>query len=131
MSLTKVQYTSASAIAAFRKPILSFADGVSIHNTFSSRCNRLSDKRRLINRGRKSAVATLAKKVFKAVKVLSASEHIDDSNISPIEQLISEAYSEIDKAVRKGVIHRNTGNRRKSRIAGAKRKLLIAKGLYT
>ena len=50
--------------------------------------------------------------------------------VKPVEKLISEAYQQIDKAVVKGVIHANTGARRKSRIAVAKRKLLVDAGLY-
>lgn len=50
--------------------------------------------------------------------------------VKPVEKLISEAFQQIDKAVSKGVIHINTGARRKSRIAVAKRKLLVDAGLY-
>lgn len=51
--------------------------------------------------------------------------------LKPVEKLISEAYSEMDKAVVKGVLHKNTAANRKSRIAVAKRKLMISSGLYT
>ena len=47
-----------------------------------------------------------------------------------MEKLISEAFQQIDKAVSKGVIHINTGARRKSRISVAKRKLLVDAGLF-
>jgi small subunit ribosomal protein S20 len=48
-----------------------------------------------------------------------------------VESLISEAYQEIDKAVQRGVLHANTGARRKARLAAAKRAALIKGGLYT
>lgn len=51
--------------------------------------------------------------------------------LKPVEKMISEAYQEIDKAVSKGVLHMNTGARRKSRLAVAKRKLLVSAGLYS
>lgn len=51
--------------------------------------------------------------------------------LKPVEKMISEAYQEIDKAIQKGVIHQNTGNRRKSRLAVAKRNVLISSGLYS
>ena len=51
--------------------------------------------------------------------------------IKPIEKLISEAYQEIDKAVGKGVLHLNTGARRKAKLAAAKKHLLVTAGLYT
>ncbi len=34
-----------------------------------------------------------------------------------VQQRMSEAYSKIDKAVKKGVLHRNNGDRKKSRLA--------------
>ena len=37
--------------------------------------------------------------------------------IVQVEKLIAEAYSVIDKAVEVGTLHRNTGARRKSRLA--------------
>ena len=43
----------------------------------------------------------------------------------------SQATKEIDKAVQKGVLHANTGARRKARMAIAKRNALIKGGLYT
>lgn len=68
--------------------------------------------------------------MFKAIEALPA-EAAGEDVIAPIEKLISEAYKEVDKAVSKGVLHDNTGARRKSRIAKAKRDALIRLGLYT
>lgn len=48
-----------------------------------------------------------------------------------MERLISEAYCEIDKAVTKGVLHKNNAARKKSRCARYKRKVLILSGLWT
>ena len=55
----------------------------------------------------------------------------EEAELAPVEQLIAEAYKEVDKAISKGVIHKNTGARRKSRLAAAKRATLISAGLYT
>lgn len=52
-------------------------------------------------------------------------------DVAPVEQLISEAYKEIDKAVSKGVLKKNTAARRKSKLGRAKMKLLTESGLYT
>merc|ERR1719383_782627 len=79
---------------------------------------RVSEAARLYNRARKSAVATRVKKVLSAC---AASEPLDK-----VETLLSEAFSEIDKAVSKGVIHKNTAARRKSRITHAKKALEAA-----
>ena len=54
-----------------------------------------------------------------------------EEELKPVEKLISEAYQEIDKAIVKGVLHANTGANRKSRLALAKRRLLVSAGLYT
>jgi len=42
--------------------------------------------------------------------------------------MISAAFKAIDKAVKKGVIHRNTGARRKSRLTRARSRVLINAG---
>lgn len=66
--------------------------------------------------------------VFKAVAELG--EVKDEAALQPVERLISEAYKDIDKAVSKGIIHKNTAARRKSRLAAAKRNTLVQAGLY-
>ncbi len=68
--------------------------------------------------------------VFKALEALPGSVESEEV-FKPIEKLISEAYQEVDKAVSKGVLHDNTGARRKQRLAVAKQAALIRLGLYT
>lgn len=51
--------------------------------------------------------------------------------VRPIEKLIAEAYSVIDKAVKVRTLHRNTGARRKSRLARRKKAVEIHHGWYT
>lgn len=69
------------------------------------------------------------RQVFKAVAELGAVK--EEAELAPVEALIAEAYQEVDKAVSKGVIHKNTAARRKARLAAAKRTTLITAGLYT
>lgn len=70
--------------------------------------------------------------VFAAISGLRIDlQQVQEESVRPVEQLISEAYQEIDKAISKGVLKKNTGGRRKSSIANAKKKLLIDAGLYT
>ncbi len=52
--------------------------------------------------------------VFKALSEFNGKLENEEA-LKPVEQLISEAYQEIDKAVQRGVLHMNTGARRKSR----------------
>ena len=76
--------------------------------------------------------AALVPQVFGAIAGLRVDlAAVEEQSVKPVETLISEAYQEIDKAVSKGVLKKNTGGRRKSSIAKAKKKLLIDAGLYT
>jgi len=49
---------------------------------------------------------------------------IADGKTGEIQDKLNAAYSEIDRAVKKGTIHKNTASRRKSQLAHA-----VAKGL--
>ena len=68
----------------------------------------IAEKNRLYNRYWKTRCKTTAK------NFMAAMEHSDKDLISA---RLSEATSALDKAVTKGVIHRNTAARRKSRMA--------------
>lgn len=92
---------------------------------------RQAEKRRAYNRARKSEVGTRLRKVLKKLDVLRKKKDAQPEEIDGIEKLIGEAYSSIDKAVRKGILHRNTGARRKSRLARRKKAILIHHGWYT
>ncbi|WP_286846342.1 MULTISPECIES: 30S ribosomal protein S20 [Aminobacterium] len=66
---------------------------------------RTSEKNRLYNRYWSSRCKTAVKKVLEAV---------DNQDTELAEKRLQEAQSVIDKAIVKGVMHRNTGARRKS-----------------
>lgn len=68
----------------------------------------VSERNRLRNKTWKSAVRTVRNNVADAVK--STSEK--DAKVA-----LSHAYEVIDKAVAKGVLHKNAAARRKSRLA--------------
>jgi len=69
---------------------------------------RQAEKRRIRNRSIRSYTKTMVKKVIKGV----------DEGIprEELEARIRDAVKAIDKAVSKGVYHRNEGARRKSRL---------------
>ena len=69
--------------------------------------NRQNEKRRLRNRAVRSEVATRTK------AALAAAEG-DDADAT--EQAVRAAIKRIDKAAAKGVMHKNTAARRKSRL---------------
>ena len=68
--------------------------------------------------------------VFVALEAAKGSV-ASEADLAPASLLLSEAYQVIDKAVSKGVLHKNTAARRKARLAAARRDVLIAAGLYT
>ena len=75
-------------------------------------------RNRMINRRYSSTIKTLSK-LFMA-KVKSNSNNLQEEEKSKLKietkTLVNKVYSIIDKAVKKGVIHRNTAARKKSRI---------------
>lgn len=68
----------------------------------------IEERNRLRNTARKSALKTAIKKVYEFIKNKEAAEKINEA--------ISKAYSVIDKAVAKGVIHKNNAARKKSKL---------------
>jgi small subunit ribosomal protein S20 len=75
----------------------------------------IAERNRLRNKSYKSAVRTLIKSYFEAVDTYKANP--SPEAMTNVNSRISLAYSKIDKAVKRGVLHRNTGARRKSRLA--------------
>ena len=69
--------------------------------------NRQNEKRRLRNRAVRSEMNTRTKAALNTV------EHDDDEVVA---ETLSLAMKRIDKAATKGVIHKNTAARRKSRL---------------
>ncbi|CAI9088713.1 OLC1v1022097C1 [Oldenlandia corymbosa var. corymbosa] len=92
---------------------------------------RQAEKRRIYNKSRKSEIRTRMKKVLEELEVLRKKPDAQPDEVLQIEKLIAEAYSVIDKAVKVGTLHRNTGARRKSRLARSKKAVEIHHGWYS
>eukprot|EP00200_Dunaliella_tertiolecta_P004631 CAMPEP_0202350964 /NCGR_PEP_ID=MMETSP1126-20121109/7815_1 /ASSEMBLY_ACC=CAM_ASM_000457 /TAXON_ID=3047 /ORGANISM="Dunaliella tertiolecta, Strain CCMP1320" /LENGTH=196 /DNA_ID=CAMNT_0048943019 /DNA_START=23 /DNA_END=613 /DNA_ORIENTATION=+ len=92
----------------------------------------LAEERRKYNKSRKSACATRIKKVinFTNSKTAPTADATAD-DMAAVEKLVNEAYTEIDKAVTRGILHKNTAARKKSRVAKYKRMVAMATGLFT
>lgn len=73
--------------------------------------HRQSEKRKLRNNARKSAIKTAVRKLQSAVTEGKAAEDI--------KGLLKKATVLLDKAVTKGTLHRNTASRKISRISKA------------
>lgn len=67
---------------------------------------RQNERRRLINRSNRTQLRTSMKKLRSAL----------DGNAKEARALLPVTVSEIDKAVQKGVLHRNAAARHKSRL---------------
>lgn len=78
---------------------------------------QVSERNRLRNRSYKSAVKTLVKTYFVALSEYSTNPSAE--NLERVNASMSAAYSKIDKSVKKGVLHANTGARQKARLAKA------------
>ncbi|MGK7950203.1 MAG: 30S ribosomal protein S20 [Xenococcaceae cyanobacterium] len=78
---------------------------------------QIAERNRLRNKAYKSAVRTLIKKYDNAV-----SNYVSEptpEKMTEVQQLMSAAYSKIDKAVKRKVLHRNNGARKKAHLAKA------------
>lgn len=77
----------------------------------------VAERNRLRNKSYKSAVKTLIKKYFAAVEAHIAKPSPETEQA--VQAQMAEAYSKIDKAIKRGVLHPNNGARKKSRLARA------------
>lgn len=68
----------------------------------------IGERNTLRNQAIKSRTRTFVKKVIKAVEA---------KNVDEAKTALQVAYKELDKAVTKGVIKKNTASRKKSRLA--------------
>jgi small subunit ribosomal protein S20 len=77
----------------------------------------IAERNRLRNKSYKSAVRTLMKKSLAAVSVHQANPSPEAQQA--VETSMSIAFSKIDRAVKRGILHANTGARKKARLARA------------
>jgi small subunit ribosomal protein S20 len=78
---------------------------------------RQSEKRRLANKSKKSAMKTSIKKYLKAVAL---------GDVTSAEQLINQSISALYRTADKGIIHKNQAARRVSRLVKRLNALKIA-----
>jgi small subunit ribosomal protein S20 len=74
-----------------------------------------AERNRLQNKAYKSAIKTFSKRFQAAVENYKTDPSPEQLEI--VHQEIAASYSKIDKAVKKGVFHRNTGARKKAGLA--------------
>jgi len=78
---------------------------------------QVAERNRLRNKAYKSAVRTLMKNCFAAVDAYAASPS-DDAK-QEAQTRLNVAFSKIDKAVKRGVLHANNGAHKKARLSAA------------
>jgi len=75
---------------------------------------QIAERNRLINKSYKSTVRTLTKKTIE--NCAKYKKEPNENNKVLIQQSLNSAFSLIDKAVKKNVLHKNNGANKKSKI---------------
>ena len=75
---------------------------------------QISERNRLVNKFYKSTVRTLTKKTLENCVKYKKDPSEDNKNL--VKTSLNSAFSVFDKAVKKNILHKNTGANRKSKI---------------
>ena len=86
---------------------------------------QIADRNRLMNKSYKSIVKTLTKKTLENCEKYKNDPNENNKNL--VKTSLNKAFSLIDKAVKKNVIHKNNGANKKSRINNFVKTTLTAK----
>ncbi len=98
-------------------------DLVSVANNKSAKKRvQIAERNRLENRSYKSALRTLMKRCFNACTEYSQSP--GEEAKAAVQASMRSAFSKIDKAVKRGTLHKNNGAHQKSRISSAVKQAL-------
>ena len=74
----------------------------------------IAERNRLINKSYKSTVRTLTKKTLENCEIFKKDPNENNKNL--VNKSLSKAFSLIDKAVKKNILHKNNGANKKSKI---------------
>jgi small subunit ribosomal protein S20 len=92
------------------------------NNKSSKKRIDVAERNRLRNRTYKSALRTLMKRCFTACSAYN--QEPGEVAKTAVQASMNAAFSKIDKAVKVGVLHRNTGANQKSRLSAAVKKVI-------
>ena len=87
------------------------------NNNSAKKRIQIAERNRLENKSYRSAMRTLIKRCFAAFD--SYIKEPTDEAKSSLQKNLNETFSKIDKAVKRGVLHRNNGANQKSRLSSA------------
>ena len=86
---------------------------------------QIAERNRLINKSYKSTVRTLTKKTLENCEKFKKDPNEENKNL--VKTSLNKAFSLIDKAVKKNVLHRNNGANKKSKINNLVKNTITAK----
>ena len=86
---------------------------------------QVAERNRLVNKSYKSTVRTLTKKTLANCEKYKKDPTSDNKDL--VQLSVNEAFSLIDKAVKKNVLHKNNGANKKSRINKLVKNFLVSK----
>ena len=84
------------------------------NNNSAKKRIQIAERNRLINKSYKSTVRTLTKKTLENCEKYKQDPNEDNKNL--VKTSLNNAFSLIDKAVKKNVLHKNNGANKKSKI---------------
>ena len=102
-----------SRLICYDKNLLFYISSVANNKSAKKRI-QISERNRLINKSYKSTVKTLTKKTLENCAKYKKEPNEDNKNL--VITSLSKAFSLIDKAVKKNVLHKNNGANKKSKI---------------
>ena len=86
---------------------------------------QIAERNRLINKSYKSTVRTLTKKTFESCEKYKKDPNEENKDL--VKLSLNKAFSLIDKAVKKNVLHKNNGANKKSKINNVVKTTLTSK----
>ena len=86
---------------------------------------QIAERNRLINKSYKSTVRTLTKKTLSNCEKYKKDPNSENKEL--VKLSLNEAFSLIDKAVKKNILHKNNGANKKSKINKLVKTFLINK----
>ena len=86
---------------------------------------QIAERNRLLNKSYKSTVRTLTKKTLTNCEIYKKDPNSDNKSL--VESSVNLAFSFIDKAVKKNILHKNNGANKKSKINKLVKNILIKK----
>ena len=99
---------------------------ISVANNKSAKKRiQVAERNRLVNKSYKSSLRTLTKKTLANCEKYKQEPNSDNKDILLVS--VNKAFSLIDKAVKKNVLHKNNGANKKSRINRVVKNFLTSK----